>query len=507
MNRVSRVLSLAALFLINPVHLGAADAFKSPVQGVNTRIANTGQKQTTIAPRSGIEKARVLRLRPYERLPETEVSFKPFGRLLTIGTELSIETEQRRDLAFATAPDDLNRLEGELKLSFFYHVSDYSAAFVKLEGIRQYDEEPEANETETKSQWSRAQMWFYTGGWAGDTLGIQIGRQNFIDDREWWWDKNLDALRIHYDTESVHVEAGIAQQLSRASSVPARIDPQQDQVLRIISSATWMHNPDHEASLFVLLQHDHSETEAAGDRVNRTNRDKSDLDAAWIGVRRQGKFRLGKLGRLYYWLDLGLLAGREKNIDYDSISPQQSLVDSVEAQDLRAAGIDIGAIWKTRLPGEISFTLSFAAGSGDSDLDDGTDQAYRQTGLQGNEGKFRGVSGFHYYGELLRTELSNIGITTLGYGFRFLASSSIDLVFHHYQQLDAADEIRGARLERNPDGNNTEIGTELDLILGIEEWKNLEFDLVFSRFKAGDAFNGFKGETAFKLNLDLSYRF
>lgn len=455
----------------------------------------------------GVEKANVLRRRPSERIPETEFSVELFGRLLTIGGELSVETEARRNFAFATEPDDLDREKLELELELFYAYSDYSAAFVEIKGKRQSDEEPEINEKETESQWSRGEMWIFTGGWFDDTTGIQMGRQNFADDREWWWDKNLDAVRVHYDTKAIHAEIGIAQELARVSSTQDRIDPEEDEVFRMISNVTWMRNKDQETGIFILIQRDNSDTEIAGEIVMRDLRDKSDLDAVWTGWREQGKYRLVESGRIYYWFDLGLVAGTENIIDYDTIDAQHSLVDSVDRRDVRAAGLDVGASWKTSHPGQMTISFGYAVGSGDRDLNDNTDTAYRQTGLQGNEDKFRGVTGFHYYGELLRPELSNIAITTLGLGFHFLPESSIDLVYHSYQQLEASDEIRGSRLDLNPEGGSTEIGSELDLIVGVEEWKNLELELVLARFKAGDAFGGLKGEVASKLSLELSYRF
>ncbi len=93
------------------------------------------------------------------------------------------------------------------------------------------------------------------------------------------------------------------------------------------------------------------------------------------------------------------------------------------------------------------------------------------------------------------------------YLFRFLPESSLDLVFHSYRQLEASDEIRGARLKYDPLGNKKEIGSEVNLIIGVEEWENLEIDLVISRFKAGQAFGSLEGETASKWSLELSYRF
>lgn len=59
-------------------------------------------------------------------------------------------------------------------------------------------------------------------------------------------------------------------------------------------------------------------------------------------------------------------------------------------------------------------------------------------------------------------------------------------------------------MDIDPQGNSRDIGSELELIVGIEEWQKLE--LVLSRFEAGRAFTGEKGEVANKLSFELSYR-
>ncbi|MDH3219889.1 MAG: alginate export family protein [Gammaproteobacteria bacterium] len=490
----------------DPPRIDVASAAINP-RGIDYLDRDAAAAQSEFSDLTGVEKAKVLRQRPYERIPQTEFSIELFGRLLTLGGELSLETEARRDYALATEPDDLDRNTLELELEFFYPFSDYSAAFVELEGVHRTDRETETDEDETESDWSRDEMWYYSGGWFEDSFGIQIGRQNFADERTWWWDRNLDAVRLHYDTATLHLEVAIARELARVSTNQDGIDPEEDKLLRLISTATWVRDKDHLGSIFLLLQSDGSNTETAGTIVRRESRDKVDLDAIWIGARRQGKYRFENSARLYYWIDLGLVAGTEKIIDYDAVDPRFSLVDSVSERDLRGAALDLGGTWRTGLAGGMTFSLAYAVGSGDSNPGDDTDTAYRQSGLNRNDDKFRGVNDFHYYGDLLRPELSNIAITTLGWGFHFFPESSFDLVFHSYRQLEAADEIRGSRLDIDPLGNSRQIGAELDLIVGIEEWKQLEIDLVLSRFRAGRAFGNLDGEVASRLSFELTYNF
>ncbi|NCF36170.1 MAG: alginate export family protein [Gammaproteobacteria bacterium] len=491
---------------VNTPHHAVAAADINP-RGLDFFVEEPLAEQGDFARLPGAERADVLRRRPHERIPETELTVEVFGRPLTVGGELSLELEERKDYAFATRPDDLERQTAEFELKLFYDYSEHSAAFVELAAIRQVDEEPESDDSESESRLNLDQLWVYTGSRSDDSLGLQFGRQNFADDRKWWWDQNLDAVRLHRDTESLHLEIAIAQQLAPDSLEEDRVHPEEEDVLRLISSATWSQDKNHESSIFVLAQYDASDVEDEGDVVDRDRRDPSDLDALWLGVRRQGKYRLETVGRLYYWLDLGLVAGTEKVIDYDRIDSRHSLVDGIEQRDVRGAGVDIGAMWRTRLPGQTTFSLAYAIGSGDSDPDDDTDEAYRQTGLNRNDDKFRGVNGFHYYGDLLRPELSNIAISTFGLGFHFLPESSIDIVYHSYRQLEASDEIRGSRLDIDPLGNDDDIGSELDLIVGMEDWKSLAVELVISRFRAGKAFGELDGETASKFSFELDYIF
>ena len=192
--------------------------------------------------------------------------------------------------------------------------------------------------------------------------------------------------------------------------------------------------------------------------------------------------------------DTAVVGGRETFLDYSGVSDQRS-VDSRTRHGVHGWGFDLGATWQTRLPGRLSLTLGYAMGSGDvrSDspkVDDqkSNDHSFRQTGLQDNNDRFRGVNSFKYYGELLRPELSNLRIATAALGFRFLKNSSVELIYHSYQQVEAAKFLRKATVRRQPAGRKRGIGHELDLVIGIEEWEHFEIELIAAGFRAGPAF-------------------
>ena len=116
------------------------------------------------------------------------------------------------------------------------------------------------------------------------------------------------------------------------------------------------------------------------------------------------------LDGLEYWLDAAYVRGRDSSTD------------------IRAFGADMGATYTFDAPLTPYVTLAYAFGSGDRSTTKGTDESFRQTGLQDNDAKFGGVASFRYYGEVLDLELSNISIYTAGIGFRPTKMSSIDLV-------------------------------------------------------------------------------
>jgi hypothetical protein len=70
-----------------------------------------------------------------------------------------------------------------------------------------------------------------------------------------------------------------------------------------------------------------------------------------------------------------------------------------------------------------SLTLAYARGSGGEDSAT-RDANFRQTGLHENKARLAGVKRLRRYGELLQPDLSNLAITTLGSGIRWLGNSS-----------------------------------------------------------------------------------
>jgi hypothetical protein len=78
-------------------------------------------------------------------------------------------------------------------------------------------------------------------------------------------------------------------------------------------------------------------------------------------------------------------------------------------------------------------------------------------------------------------------------------------VYHRYRQIVAEDRLRG-ELEVDPLGENPFLGSEADLIVGIEEIDNLEIELDLAAFFPGRAFpDGAATATRASLQFKLNF--
>lgn len=395
----------------------------------------------------------------------------------------------------------------------------------------------------------RGQSWIYVHDLWDVPAGLQAGRQRFRDTREWWWDANLDALQLHlYGTDFLRVELGVAREVAQLSPDDADIDPEEDGILRFLGHATWRWAPRHKIETYALYQDDTTGL-ANGDfngipgfgTVDPALRDEIDRDMLWVGGRASGRYKVSDDHKIYYWLDGAISKGKETTIDYGAcpdddpncecdLLPEGCAIrppkNDVYKRDVFGWGLDVGFTWDTKWRFEPRFTFGYAIGSGDGNPDQdavetpdgnfrypGTDGSFRQTGLQDNNGKFSGVNRFHYYGELFRPELSNMHIGTVSLGFPIFESSSVELLWHIYEQVNEAGYLTDADIGPSPNGRDRRLGQEFDLSLGIEEWEWLEIEITAAVFRAGEAFsrpdprNNREGEIASFFEFKFEYNF
>ncbi len=470
------------------------------------------------------------RLRNPIALPVFGRELRLSGRI-TLDNEVAIDRLRRFDLrdpqderARGRRPfgDEID-LDQRLELDAFYAFSDrialYVAGQVEWQNLVYSDVSPEIE----RSAISRKEAWLYVGNPFIEPLGLQLGAQRFSDDREWWWDLDLDAARIRWDGRSFSGSLAVAEQLFPRLVGTDRIDALEEDVFRVIGEGVWTLPREHVLALRVLHQDDRSANYRIGECVpsapglffrfgciDPKREDASDARLTWVGGYSAGRFKLARFGQLHYRADAAYLVGDEVSYDFagpDVETGEARRAAALDHHDVRGYGFDVGLEWELNLPGHPAVIMSYALGSGRQHDSSDRQRGFRQTGLHDNGDKFRGVATLDYYGELLAPELSNLQIITTGIGLRLFRASSIDLLYHHYRQDEPAPFLRDASVRRRPYGENPHIGDELDLVLGVEEWERFEIKGVLAVFRSGRAFRPGDGDFSYLASLRLRMNF
>jgi alginate production protein len=389
-----------------------------------------------------------------DRAPETfydltdDWSFGAIAELDAI-IERNFDLDSRENADVAT-------LEPGLELALAYEPAGPISAFTEVE-LRQgivIQDEDDALDAETRLRLEQA---YIIVAEPGQRAALQLGRQSFEDERDWWYDEELDALRVFFRTERLGVEFSVSRNQAFGNDFLDRSRTAESENYFLVGHYAYA----EEANLSAWL-------------VRQDNPGDGEKPV-FLGARSIGQVLPG----LEHWLDAAIVRGTD------------------DGRDIRAFGFDIGAVYEPELPLQPAVTLGIAMGSGDSDGDDNVDGDFRQTGLQGS---------YFYYGEVLAPELSNLWVGTLGIGLRPFRNASVDLLYHSYRQHRAADEFRDVLIEEDPDGRHRGVGEALDFVVGYWGIERLYVELIVGTFFPGDAFSD-SADNAFFGELIISYEF
>lgn len=441
------------------------------------------------------------RAEPQEAAAETGLEPSAEAGLQFEG-ELELRADWLKNIALGQRPrDDVRDSEEELTLGLSYRPSERFLAFGEIKLVADQvvfaDDTPRISEEAIE----RGEMWLLLKRVFDSRYSVQIGRQNFFEPRLWWWDDDLDAARFYYAQDSWNLYVGIAEELARTSTSQDFIAPNQEDVQRLLGHVTWVSSRAFNLGGFLLYQRDNSGSPPVDSVIETVRADESDADLGWVGLRAAGDIGLSRAGTLAYRADAGLVSGDETLVEFEDEAPGLSRVSAVRKRRVRGWGVDVGALWALPWRAAPTLNLIYAYGSGDKNLNDDTDRAFRQTGLQDQDEEFR------EYGVVLRPELSNLRIATLALRFPLPADTHLTLGYHRFRQVYPAPFVREARLDIQPTGQNKDIGEETSLVLQLRKWENLEIDLIAGSFKAGNAYGTAAGRRAERFFFKLIYEF
>ena len=311
---------------------------------------------------------------------------------------------------------------------------------------------------------------------AQKNISLRVGRQQFEDEMEWWYDAYLDGVRLFYETNKFKLE--LASMREDRFNGELLNDPKpKDEDIRDLALVAHF-TPAKKVSVSAYL------ISIDEKRFNGNNPE----DLRFFGIQSTGKFTPG----FKHWLNAAQVTGKRAR--------------SNDVRTIEAYAYDLGATFISDSSTKPSFTLGFAHGSGDARRNEGKDTNFRQTGLQGNNYRFNGVTNFKYLGELFDPEITNLSILTLGFGIRPTRRSSLDIVYHRYVQDQIVDRLSGTNIERDPQGINKELGHELDFIIGSREIKQVYLEAVLGVFSPDSGFKS-NASTAYFAAVELGFKF
>jgi alginate production protein len=473
-------LLLAALALASLAQTGPTPAAAAPIATAPAAPEPTGRRTD-------------------DRRPDQPLTVELFGRPVQLGGSWEYTDERRRNFDLdSTSARDRRVREHELKLDARVRLGADSEAFLEMVGLHETRRTQGTDGKQVTHALERGQMWWLRERLGGTPWSLQIGRVALLDRRAWWWDEDLDAVRLRYASPDWRLDSGLAREVARVSSADRGVVPGAKGVMRWFGQATWPWARRHAVDAFWLLQHDGSGAPAPG-RVfaDEDATDGSDLRARWIGLRASGEWRSDSGARLAYWADGAWLRGREQRTDFDERDDGRFVAGATEARRLSGHAFDLGATATMGSWLRPSLTLGYARGS----------EGFRQTGLQENKARVAGVKRWQRYGELLQPELSNLSVATVGAGVRLTDDTSLELLAHRYRQGRASSTLAGSRLSADPLGSRRSVGREVDLLLAVRESKRVEFLLKASHFKPGAAFAPDQRSPARAVEVGVSINF
>ena len=360
--------------------------------------------------------------------------------------------------------EDEVEIDTNLQLNLLYDNSEKLRGYLELEvSHRHFFVTPSSNQPELNFKVKEANVSILN---SERSAGITIGRMNISDERSWLFDTDLDGIQLAWKSETTAIEFLFAR----------------EDLLRINPFAEYGESEPNYYHLRLYSRPNESIlTSIYG--IHQQSSTSTETDLTWIGTSATGNID----SSFDFWLDSAFVLGTE------------------DGRKVEGYGFDLGF---TREFEDHNFrprlTAAIAFGSGDDGQ--GTDNAFRQTGLQSNNDRFGGRKSFRYYGEVLDPELSNLQILTIGGGVHLSEKATLDVIYHRYYQHFASDEIRDSNLDADPSGNSRHLGDEFDIVVGFRELEKIDLDLIFGVFLPGSAFED-NNDPAYFSGLEFKFTF
>ncbi len=416
--------------------------------------------------------------------------------------------EENRDLAQSSDdPASSIALDGQIDLGFrpFRSVQIFTRVRANKSTMDNLSINPETGETSRDDEFIELrQLWAkYEAPFALKGASLTLGRQRIREPYGLWWNRNLDAANFKYDTTLFKGMIGVGQDLSSYNTSDNDFRNDDENRFRTFTEASWLIPHSHRLELRALYEHDHSDDEETGRLITTNDRDDTDYDLIWAGMRLKNEgipITTDKNIFFSYRVDLIGQTGELKRTSFSTAPGNLNQVTDTETHNSRAWAFDGAlsfALAKATL--KPTFSIGYATGSGDSDPGDNTDTTFYRNDLNSSRSNHFGASrAFHNYGEALRPDLSNLQVLSLGTSLDILQSMDLSFVYYRYLLNEIQSGLESSSIRITENNQSRDIGQALDIIMNanLTDLLNINHSVAdklllrtsLGVFKAGDAY-------------------
>jgi hypothetical protein len=382
--------------------------------------------------------------------------------ILTFEHSLHLDVRHEKNMGLRPSADTRPRdrqdsIAAKLRFSAEFAPDGPLAGFVEFE-LRSDIDDRQGRPRQTGTELRLREAYLEIDDVLAPNLELRIGRWDYEDARRWLIDSRLDGLWMRYRGERFEADILAARENQFREDLLDR-DSRDGDTDYIAGLFRYDINKQIELGAHAIWQ---QETDGNRDRLRL------------LGVRAQGE----ALDQLSYWADVAWTETERSG------------------RTQRGRGFDFGGKWQLDHPLRPRLTLGWAKGSGN----------FRQPDLHSNEGSLGQDIETFYYGEVLRPELANLTVLTIGTGVTFDEKLSVDVYWRDYQLGNSKHGLRGTALRADPVSGGA-VGQGVDVVIGYRPAKNIEIDGTFGWFEPGSAFAVKRQGRAFGARLELTWKF
>lgn len=435
--------------------------------------------------------------------------------------------EENEDLSTSNLDTaESHSLHGRLYIKSQF--SPNTRSFIDIKGLRINGdtgaEEDTGTATSLESYLELRQAWIEHKMWGGSIpLSYKIGRQRLKEKSTLWWNRDMDAIKISYDTSLFKTHIAFGENLGSYRTVNDDFLRDDEKRFRIMGQSEWQWAYQHFITLRGHFENDHSGVPSIGQNVPINDLDTVDMRLLWLGVDTHGTYTPKKptpyLKNIHYQAQAMYVTGREY-LTQTAFIPLSNFrnVTGIDKQNVRGWAIDTSMQVAIDAPHDPILTVGYAYGSGDDDTSDRTDYAFRQTDMNGNSNlPFGAGTSIRKYGDVLRPELSNLHILTVGGSIDILKSSQLHVIGHYYHLDHKATSLRSSGISAALDRRHKSVGFGTDFVVDYrlsDEWQGIpsllgqsKIKLSLGHFIAGSAYGTAEGDQTLRAYSELQIRF